>query len=883
MNKFDIYDIEYISGSMSLREPQKKSLEILDNILNHVNPSKNIDLEEMLIEVKKLYPICTDFERDFMSLAFVLATGVGKTRLMGAFITYLYTKHNIKNFFIVAPGTTVFNKLKQDFGNPDSDKYVFKGIGCFTEPPRIISDDDYRTKNSLFSSDIKIFIFNIDKFNSEKTKMRQKNEILGDSFIKYLSNIDDLVLIMDESHHYHADKGFESLNDLKPILGLELTATPYYNNGRKQVPFKNAVYEYPLSESIKDGYTRTPFALTQQNIDFYNFGDEELDRIMILDGLKNHENIKRELEKYSTNNNVKRVKPFVMIVCKDTEHAEKIAEFVKSDQCNHSRYKNKTIIIHTNQKKAVKEANIELLLEVEKYDNPIEIVIHVDKLKEGWDVNNLYTIIPLRTASSKILREQMVGRGLRLPFGKRTGEKYIDAVMLTAHGKFEDILEEARKGDSIFNAGNVIYTEEIENVKQENTQISLNIELSEVEITNELENYGIPLSKENKDFVKKTTEVIKKKTSEYLFEIGNKRKDVINEVKVKHEVIRTVKEDEKLSKIFKDNEDSLIIWLDSTMERTIKETMGNFIPIPLIKIVDSGIEEYKIIDFDLDFSNIQYFPTEQNIILQNLENLNEREILRNDSFVSYDINPVKEILSELRKKPEIDYEKSSDLMYKLIQQFLKYYTDKFDENGMKNIVMMNKVNIANEIYYQMIADEHFYYTSGLFIEKIIDVSKINKPMKYDYKYKNDLFNDFQGNIINNLFINIKKGVYDKTKFHSEPELNFARLLEYDSDVIRWLRPHKEEFNLFYNRNRRYEPDFVVETKEIIYLVEIKGEDRLNDADVIAKKERAIQYCKVSSEWARDNNYKEWRYLFIPSQAIKSSVSFNFLREKYVEV
>lgn len=137
--------------------------------------------------------------------------------------------------------------------------------------------------------------------------------------------------------------------------------------------------------------------------------------------------------------------------------------------------------------------------------------------------------------------------------------------------------------------------------------------------------------------------------------------------------------------------------------------------------------------------------------------------------------------------------------------------------------------------------------------------------------------------MSSVIINIKKGVYDKTKFHSEPELNFARLLEYDSDVIRWLRPHKEEFNLFYNRNRRYEPDFVVETKEIIYLVEIKGEDRLNDADVIAKKERAIQYCKVSSEWARDNNYKEWHYLFIPSQAIKSSVSFNFLREKYVEV
>ena len=93
---------------------------------------------------------------------------------------------------------------------------------------------------------------------------------------------------------------------------------------------------------------------------------------------------------------------------------------------------------------------------MESPDNPVEIVIHVNMLKEGWDVNNLYTIVPLRTAASKILREQMVGRGLRLPYGERTGDKDVDAVMLTAHDKFQDILAEAQKGDSIFKAGNVI-------------------------------------------------------------------------------------------------------------------------------------------------------------------------------------------------------------------------------------------------------------------------------------------------------------------------------------------------------------------------------------------------------------------------------------------
>lgn len=882
MSKFPLYNTDFISGLMSLRKPQKKSLEILANILNHIKPIKNMNLTSALEEVKKLYPICTDFERDFMSLSFVLATGVGKTRLMGAFITYLYTQYNIKNFFIVAPGTTVYNKLKQDFGNSLSEKYVFNGLGCFSNPPQIITDNDYRTKSiSIFETDIKIYIYNISKFNSEKTNMRKMNEVLGDSFYEYLSKLDDLVLIMDEAHHYHAERGSGSLNELKPILGLELTATPYYNDGSKQIPFKNAVYEYPLSQSIKDGYTRTPYALTQQNIDFYNFGEEELDKVMILDGLKNHENIKKELDLYSENNNKRRVKPFVMIVCKDTEHAERVNNFIVSDACKNGAYKNKTLLIHTKLTKTNKDANVQLLLDVEKSENPIEIVIHVDMLKEGWDVNNLYTIIPLRTASSKILREQMVGRGLRLPFGKRTGEKYIDAVMLTAHGKFEDILSEAKKGDSIFKAGNVIYIEEIDNTEKETTQISLDFILEDDEVEKVLEDTNIPKTEGNRRFIIKTMDLIKDKTEKVLNELST-RHEVIDKDKVKEEVINSIKEDKDLSEIYKKNADPLYSWLAYKTEETVFKTMDNFIPIPLIKVTDEGVEEYKFVDFDLDFSSMYYVPVENNIIVQNLENLDEREIMRGDSINFDAINPTKEILKELKNKSEIDYEKCSDLLFKLIKQFTEHYTKIYTEDGMKNIVMMNKRSIGNEIHKQMFLEEHFYYSRGLIDEKIVDISRTNKLISYEYKYKKDLYEDFEERIINNLFVNIKKGVHTSAKFHSLPELKFARLLEYDIEVVRWLRPHKMEFNLFYNRNKRYEPDFVVETKDIIYLVEIKGEDKLNDADVIAKKERAIQYCKISSVWAKTNGYKQWKYMFIPGGQVTETISLSLLASKFVE-
>lgn len=360
-SRFPQYTTDYISGVMSLRKPQKQSLKILEEIMTSITVKKSMNLKVALGGVHALYPICSDFERDFMSLTFALATGVGKTRLMGAFIAYLYTGHNIKNFFVVAPNTTIYEKLKKDLSDPSNPKYVFKGLGCFHTTPQIITDDDYKSRQlSLFESEIRVFIFNIDKFNKEASKMKAINEFIGDSFYKYLSELPDLVLLMDESHHYRAKRGMQAINELNPLLGLELTATPIVTRGSRQIPFKNVVYEYPLSKAIEDGYTRTPFAGTRSDINFYNFGAEELDKIMLIDGLKLHERAKMELEAYAVNNSteektIRKVKPFMMVVCKDTEHAKLVEKFIKSDEFNGGEYRNKTITVHSKQTGAESE------------------------------------------------------------------------------------------------------------------------------------------------------------------------------------------------------------------------------------------------------------------------------------------------------------------------------------------------------------------------------------------------------------------------------------------------------------------------------------------------------------------------------------------------
>lgn len=181
------------------------------------------------------------------------------------------------------------------------------------------------------------------------------------------------------------------------------------------------------------------------NRDLYGSSNSEaLENLKIKDGIKVHESIKAELQVYADNKKAKLVKPFMMIVAQNIDHAESIEAKIKSDDFEGGRYKDKVIVVNSKQNGELKDEVLQRLLAIENADEPTEIVIHVNMLGEGWDVNNLYTIVPLRTADSKILVEQTIGRGLRLPFGKRTGIDGIDRLHVIAHDKFSDIINAAQ-------------------------------------------------------------------------------------------------------------------------------------------------------------------------------------------------------------------------------------------------------------------------------------------------------------------------------------------------------------------------------------------------------------------------------------------------------
>jgi len=204
----------------------------------------------------------------------------------------------------MAPNLTIYNKLITDF-TPNTLKYVFKGIAEFsTDPPEIITGDNYEAKaGTLFDQVLrcKINIFNISKINSEvrggkSPKIKRLSEYIGESYFDYLAGLKDLVLIMDESHRYRASAGVRAINELKPILGLELTATPFVETSKGPIAFKNVVYDYPLAKAMQDGFVKEPAVATQKNFDPNRFSKTEIEKIKLEDGIRLHENVKVELE-----------------------------------------------------------------------------------------------------------------------------------------------------------------------------------------------------------------------------------------------------------------------------------------------------------------------------------------------------------------------------------------------------------------------------------------------------------------------------------------------------------------------------------------------------------------------------------------------------------
>ncbi|HRI00886.1 MAG TPA: DEAD/DEAH box helicase family protein [Saprospiraceae bacterium] len=883
-----------IKQRLSLREPLQDALDIVAKLADELEMKKEVNLIDELEKVKSQFPTCTDFEREFPSIAFSIATGVGKTRLMGAIIAYLYLKKGIKNFFVLAPNLTIYDKLIEDFGNPAYHKYVFSGISEFVHNrPVIITGDNYAQQGALFSdSEIRINIFNIAKFNSDNRgtkqggvslapKIKRLSEYLGQSYWQYLSGLEDLVILMDEAHRYHADKSKSAINELKPILGIELTATPFDEN---DIQFKNIVYEYSLAQALADGkYVKNPAIATRKNFNPQGRSLEEIQRIKLEDAVSIHLDTKTELEIYSINNEVKLVKPFVLVVCRDIAHAKEVYDYINSTEFYTGNFIGKVLQIDSSTKK---DEEIEkLFISLEDYDNEIEIVIHVDMLKEGWDVSNLYTIVPLRAANAKKLIEQTIGRGLRLPYeGKRTGVDKIDKLTVVAHENFNAVIEAAQDPNSVLNK--MSFVEIAEEDLSTKTVVVTSQPVMEQTFVKEQEKINVIVNPQDKQKAQNNLDA-KKAIINVLPDFGSlpevRRVEDLSKEEVKRKVLRQVEKNlmEGPANLFAAQ---MVEEAKEIYDTMVTEYKKNIIEIPRMDLVQGETRaEFK--QFDLDITGFNFQALEQEIIRMGLKD-KQVETLKAKSSGSYG-NPIKLIIAELIDYPEIDYDENAELLYHLASQAYEAIKSNIaKEEELPSAIFQFKAAIAEKIYIQMKSSENFkLHHTGYEAKRVLPFQRIEQwnfsaLINAGYRDYRDIITPV-GMIPKYVFRGFEKACHFEYKFDSKTEQDLAFVCETDNAVEKWMRPAPNQFRIYWDNNsKKYEPDFIVETEDGIYMVETKAESNLQDDDVLQKMTAAKKFCQYASEFTSANGGKKWTYLLVPHSAVSRTISFKFLIAQY---
>ncbi len=909
-DKFYTYHSKYISNILALRQPQHESLEIFARLCDVLSLSKTPDLEAELDAVHSLFPTLSSFEREFPSFCFALATGIGKTRLMGACIAYLRYEKGIKNFFVMAPNLTIYNKLKTDLGSPSSSKYVFKGLDLFAKPPRIIDGDNYSDFRQMefTSNDVTINVFNIAKLNAESkgkdgkpARIKRLNEVLGSSYFEYLQSLNDLCIFMDESHHYHADKSFEVINDLKPILGVELTATPQIQKGSKAIPFKNVVYEYSLAHALKDErYVKVPAVFTRKNFKPEEYTPEQLDHEKLNDGLRIHEETKSHLEVYARSNDRPIVKPFVLVVARDTDHSKQLMEYIKSKDFFGGYYADKVMEIHSDQKKTEKDENIQKLLELENLDNKIEIVIHVNMLKEGWDVTNLYTIIPLRASASETLTEQTIGRGLRLPYGERTGVEEVDRLSIVSHDKYEAIINLANDPESLVRKVYYINETEVEynNDQRETVELpsSYEVATTDFSFTEQLSFILRNESKKNtgkekpQEKVQEVAKFVASYTSKSVMDLNKQVKtfDAVHDEKtrifVKNTVIaETIRQFPEMG--FKSEDLEAIV--EKAIETCVQELTDRVIPIPQTVVQPFAEVKQGFTDFTLDTRSLNWHPSDDTLLGTELQEGGKTFEMESDRSAIEKVDTAEnEVVRHIIVHDNIDYASCADLIYSLLNDVKQHFLSYLSEEEVEKVMRDRQKTLADIIYAQM--NDHFYHEEINFrATKMRPFSRIETG--FGGKFKSDEIYDIRANIPagevrSKVFNGFKKACHTLYKFDSGTERDFAIVLENDKSVLKWMRPSAKQFEIYYGPGgtSRYEPDFIVETTDKIYMIETKASNELKNDSVIQKAKAAKVYCQAVTDWNAENGGKPWEYVLLSHDEVRINSSFDYLVKNRVQ-
>jgi len=393
-------------------------------------------------ELQKRYKSVRDYQKNLplphkLSAVIDLATGTGKSYVIYGIAQIALGLGLVDKVLVLCPSLTIESGLKEKFEKLSGDNKIKETLpdNAVLKNPRIID-----ANSTIKNGDICV------------ENIHAVYERTGSSINDSLKGNGERVLVLnDEVHHAYNSIGRGDIRKWKAFLLnsdfnfkyiLGFTGTAYINDEY----FNDCLYRYSIREAVNDKVVKSiDYVAKDENID----KNEKFQKIY-----DNHDEF---VKKYRL------IKPLTILITKDISKAKTLREDLidfleKREKISREAVEKKVLIVtsHKDHKKNVLE-----LKNVDDKDNPVEWIVSVSMLTEGWDVKNVFQIVPWedRAFNSKLLIAQVLGRGLRIPEEYKSPQPKVrvfnhDAWSRNIRGLVDEILEiEVRLTSEILTSG----------------------------------------------------------------------------------------------------------------------------------------------------------------------------------------------------------------------------------------------------------------------------------------------------------------------------------------------------------------------------------------------------------------------------------------------
>ncbi|MCJ7635510.1 DEAD/DEAH box helicase family protein, partial [Candidatus Bathyarchaeota archaeon] len=409
---------------------------------------------------------------DFARYCFKMATGSGKTKVMALAIAWQYFNAIMENIpgyckaaLLIAPNVIVFERLKSDFAGGR----IFRADPII--PPEFVNSWDFecymRGESERARSEGAFYLTNVQQLYERPTEDANEpaevSAVLGNKPLSEASIIEDflprlikrsgpVLVLNDEAHHTHDEElkwndFIRGLND-KVTRGvgvqLDFSATPRFSSGEL---FSWTVYDYPLKRAIEDGIVKRPLKGVASGINEARSDIASTKyRAYLTAGVERWVEYREQLKPLKK-------KPILFVMMNNTDDADDVGDYL---QKHYPEFfgEDRLLIIHTDKKGEVSKRDLEvarqIAREVDYETSPVNAIVSVLMLREGWDVQNVTVVVGLRPYTSKanILPEQTIGRGLRLMFRDIPGE-YVERLDVIGNKAFISFVEDLEKDEGV--------------------------------------------------------------------------------------------------------------------------------------------------------------------------------------------------------------------------------------------------------------------------------------------------------------------------------------------------------------------------------------------------------------------------------------------------